>query len=810
MALAALLPVILAAPAYGAAITWTGTTSTEWNLAGNWSGAIPTSGDDVTIPANVASGRYPVVSTAAANAMTVTLATGAGTQPSLIVSANTLTVAGNFSINAGTVTHSGGTIATTAGAVSITGTLDESAGTWLSSATLTVTSGGNVNVSGTGIIHMANAIGTNPTDNLVINAGGTVTQSAGTVATKDITTASGSPGGAYNQSGGTFKMYHDFRNSGTFTATAGTIEFAAAGGGSAFNAPGTNQFFNVTVNTGVNTDFASSLAASILVRGDWTMNGTCNLTGTATTVTFNGTGAQSIGGTASTTFRNVTVNKASGTVTLARVQTVTSGDLTVTAGTLDLASFTMNRSAAGGVITVSNGATLKIGGTNSFPSNYTTETLGATSTVDYYGTNQTVTDEDYGHLLLSTSGTKTMPGTAVSIAGNFTMSGTPTATAASALTVSGIFTVGSGCTFGAASYSHSVGGNFVNDGTFTASTSTFTLNGSSGQTISGGTATTFNNLTLSNSNGLTLSTSTSASGTLTFTSGRITTGSNTLIVTSTGSVSRTSGHVVGNFQKNVAAGSSVSRTYEIGGASSYTPLTAVFATVSVAGNLTCSTTSGDHANIATSDVNASKSVNRYWTLTSSGGLTFTTHSTTFTFVAGDVDGEAATSNFIVRRWSGSAWSTTTIGTRTATTTQITSEAALGDFQVGNVLSVAASTSVFAFGTQPLNTWLTAQSSVITNDGTETEAIVAKISTFTAGANTWTLSSTANGADQVRAQWSTTSSSGPWTDITAYATNFTVTASLAASGTVTLYLRIQSPTSTASLSQYASTLTLTAQ
>ncbi len=150
----------------------------------------------------------------------------------------------------------------------------------------------------------------------------------------------------------------------------------------------------------------------------------------------------------------------------------------------------MNRSAAGGVITVSNGATLKIGGTNSFPSNYTTHTLGATSTVDYYGTNQTVTDENYGHLLLSTSGTKTLPATAVSIAGNFTMSGTPSATAASALTVGGVFMVGTGCTFGAASYSHSMAGNFVNDGTFTASTSTVTMNGSSGQTISGATATT--------------------------------------------------------------------------------------------------------------------------------------------------------------------------------------------------------------------------------------------------------------------------------------------------------------------------------
>jgi len=307
-----------------------------------------------------------------------------------------------------------------------------------------------------------------------------------------------------------------------------------------------------------------------------------------------------------------------------------------------------------------------------------------------------------------------------------------------------------------------------------------------------------------------LSTSATVSSTLTLTSGKISTGANKVIITTSGSVSRTSGHVIGNLQKAVATGSDVSRTFEIGGATNYAPATVVFASVSVAGDLTASTTDGDHANIATSEVNPSKSVNRYWTLTSSGGLTFTTHSSTFTFVAGDVDAGANTANFVVRRWSGSAWSGTTIGTRTTTSTQITAESNVGDFQVGNVLGVTVSNSVFAFGTEPLNSWLTPQSSVITNDGTEAEDIVAKISTFTSGSDTWTLSAASNGADQVRAQWSTTSASGPWSDIPAYATNVTIASSLAASGTVTLYFRIQMPTSTTSISQYSSSLTVTAQ
>ena len=174
--------------------TWTGATSTEWNLAGNWVAASQPN-DDVTIPANVASGRYPVVSTAAAAAKSVTLATGAGTQPSLTVSANTLTISGNggLSVDAGTVTHSGGTIAVTSGAVSITGTLNETGGTSSSSVTMTVNNGGNISVSGTGVIHMATTLVATPTDNLVVNNGGTVSQSAGSFDVRDFTSSAGDP-----------------------------------------------------------------------------------------------------------------------------------------------------------------------------------------------------------------------------------------------------------------------------------------------------------------------------------------------------------------------------------------------------------------------------------------------------------------------------------------------------------------------------------------------------------------------------------------------------------------------------------------
>jgi hypothetical protein len=127
-----------------------------------------------------------------------------------------------------------------------------------------------------------------------------------------------------------------------------------------------------------------------------------------------------------------------------------------------------------------------------------------------------------------------------------------------------------------------------------------------------------------------------------------------------------------------------------------------------------------------------------------------------------------------------------------------------------VISVSLSNSTFTFGTNPLNTWMTPQTSVITNDGTIAENFVGRISQFTDGSNTWGISSTANGDNIIRAQWSTTSATGPWNDISAYATDFTIVPNVAVNGTVNFWFRIQTPTSTSSYSQYSSTLTVTAQ
>ena len=122
---------------------------------------------------------------------------------------------------------------------------------------------------------------------------------------------------------------------------------------------------------------------------------------------------------------------------------------------------------------------MKIGGSVSGTGGTFTASTG---TVEWNGGAQTIAGVTYNNLTLSGSGAKTMTGVAT-INGDFTLSGTATATAASGMTIGGSVSIGAGTTFNAGTYTHYVGGNWSNGGTFTASTSTITFNGSGSQTI---------------------------------------------------------------------------------------------------------------------------------------------------------------------------------------------------------------------------------------------------------------------------------------------------------------------------------------
>lgn len=314
---------------------------------------------------------------------------------------------------------------------------------------------------------------------------------------------------------GTLNIAGTLANGGTFT-NGGTVNFNGTTGQQIFS--GVSSFYNLTLNNSnglllpaaitVNHNLiltAGTLNANnfnIVIKGNWTNNvSTTAFAAGSATVTFNGATGQAIEGTFATAFNHLTIAATANTVTL-NINASIDGNLSVSSGIFDLSAFTANRTTVGGTLVVANNATLKIGGTNTYPANYSTNTLVVASTVEYSGTNQTVTNQSYGNLVLSSSGgaaIKTFPATALVVVGNLSSilgAGTSVSfTAAAAITVNGNVNVGASTTFNASSFSHSIGGNWLINGTFNGNTGTVIFIGS-GRTVNGSGTQNFNNLTI--------------------------------------------------------------------------------------------------------------------------------------------------------------------------------------------------------------------------------------------------------------------------------------------------------------------------
>ena len=375
----------------------------------------------------------------------------------------------------------------------------------------------------------------------------------------------------------------------------------------------------------------------------------------------------------------------SGTKTLAGNIGI-AGNLSISAGTFVLGSYTANRTAAGGTFTISNGAALSIGGTNTIPSNYTAHSIGAGSTIDYSGTNQTIavlnSSQNYGNLSISGSGIKTL-------GGNMTVRG--------ALAISGANLADAG-------YILTANGNISNSMSHTGTGKITLAGGSLPHTLSG--IGSYTNLELNDALGATISSNVIINGILTLTNGKITTNANMVAVSSSGNVSRVNGYVSGRLQKYITTGA-VSTTFEIGDASNYTPIDISFSDVSTSGILTAATTAGDHPNIVTSTIDSVQSVNRYWTLTNNG-IVFTDYDAVFNFTAGSIDIGADTDLFQVGRYSSGLWTYPTIGFWNDTSTEATGVTGFGDFIIGEdrpdppVLAVIGSQDIFEGDSLVLN------------------------------------------------------------------------------------------------------------
>ena len=448
-------------------VQWNGSVSTDWFTAANWTSvqgtpSLPPSSLDIVEIGTAAFTYQPSINGAATaksilfgstQAVTLNLTTGGSltTQGSIsgtwsgnathTINANnqSINVAGDIILSDGIAGHSIN-LNMTSGTTSITGSLTESGG-----ANITFTGAGTLSI-GNDFNYVSGTFNAG-TGTVIYN--GTASQIAAGVTYNDLT---------INKSTGIAAINNAATVAGNLWVSSSELDINAMGiiSGNVTLAPGT------TLENNNNT---------ITVGGNWNNSG--NFISSNGNITFNGSGAQNV---APTNFENLTINKISGIATLTGNLTI-DGDLNITSGTIDLATYTSNRGSAGGTFTISNGAAMNLAGANNFPSNYSVTSLGSTSTVIYSGTvSQTMPGITYGNITLSNGGTNAK-------------------TFAASSTINGNIIINSGATFDAGAFTDNVGGNWTNNGTFIAGTSTTIMTGIS-KSITGG-STTFNKLTIS-------------------------------------------------------------------------------------------------------------------------------------------------------------------------------------------------------------------------------------------------------------------------------------------------------------------------
>ncbi|TCJ14257.1 hypothetical protein EPD60_09650 [Flaviaesturariibacter flavus] len=434
--------------------SWKGTASTSWSNSANWTNGVPSSTKAAILgDANFTGSFQPKISTTAACAG-LTLG---GAKPCTLTLSRNLTISGNLLVNNAA---GGGAGVISQGKVSISVT-------------------GNVTINGTytPTSTSANIIfaGTAQTFTTVASTFRKITVNANSVVTVNSN----------------FAPTNTFSVSGTLNPAAGVTI------GTAQQPTPTTLALKSTGILKVNAaNFGDNYAGTVTLAA-------------GSTVDYSASASQNVAALSYSILRI----SGSGTKTLAASTTISSasssyGSVYVTAGTLDLGVNTLNRNASGaGTFSVSNGATLKAGGTSNFPLNFLTYSLALTSTVEYNAAgNQTVAggatygNLSYGNLILSGSGIKTLPASATTVAGALTLNGSVTAQQSAAnFTVSGLTTLSAGTTLAgyasASTYTLQTGNNLVNDGTINGGAGTFNLAGA-GATVSGSGVFNFNNLAI--------------------------------------------------------------------------------------------------------------------------------------------------------------------------------------------------------------------------------------------------------------------------------------------------------------------------
>lgn len=512
----------------------------------------------------------------------------------------------------------------------------------------TFTSTGDVKFGGSGAITITGTANT-LTGVIISNTTG-VTPSAALTISQDLIIQ---PGGILNASTFSHTVAGNLLSAGTLNG--GTSTFTLTGATAELSGSDFTNFYHLVI-TGTVT-----ATNDYNVTGNFTNNGTYD--GALGILNMTGTAASTITGSASSfALAQIGVQKSSG-IAVSLSKNITGATfIDVVSGVLDLSTFTVTQDAVdGGTLYVETDGTLKISGTNSIPT-FSQYLLDSLSKVEYAGSTQSVSHvPTYGNLTISTAGNKTGTG-ALNIRNNFTLT-------------NGTFIPGS--------YVDTLGGNWLmTSGTFTNTGSTILFDGADSQYVSS--TGVFNSLKLNKaSGGVVLLNNNTVNNTLTFVDGLLFTSSNTLIMPAGSGISgstQATGWVVGKLQKNVALGTNVSRTYEIGSATNYTPVTILAASVTTAGNIIGFITNSEHPNFSTLDLDINSSVNKYWSFINTGTV-FTTCSVTLLWAAAELDAGVNTANLLAASYASSAWSLPTVTSPLSTSLQVNGLTALGSLAV---------------------------------------------------------------------------------------------------------------------------------
>ena len=406
--------------AYSQSTSWTGTTNVNWTTSSNWTNGVPNQNLHAVIgDASFTGSNQPTLNSGTLKCKSLTL--GSGTK------ASTLTVAKNFIVYGDLTIGSNGTLSHTSKK------LVTVQGDWLNNGTYTATKNGSrVAFSGTA----CSLTGATTFKDLTIYAGCTVTLGSNIVVNSD------------------FDCY------GILNPTASYVVSGSAD-------------LDVERNGSIQVH-ASTFAGNYTISSvDIDARGEVNYASSSITQTVSSAykyGILRISGGSTKELAANLPDIHSGSSTRGRVY--------VDAGIFDLKGFTCDRTSNGGYFVVAGNAELWIGGTGDFPDNFATVSLAASSTVSYYGNNQTVKNLDYGNLILTgTSGTvtKTMPTGTLNIYGDFSMeigsATTVSATVAGNLVVDQNVIIEEDCTLGLSTFTHSFYADLENEGTLTGSTS---------------------------------------------------------------------------------------------------------------------------------------------------------------------------------------------------------------------------------------------------------------------------------------------------------------------------------------------------